>query len=228
MLTNVLEWFFSPDTLWIRMPVGLAVLAGLLVWDLRRSGRASKRLREYGFLLSMVAAAMAYGVINDQITSAISWQYFYMHDSRIAAAFGQCPPAPPRSLVAWEAFKLGMAATWWAGLFIGVAVLLANNPSRKGRPQLPYGRLYKIMLILVGMASGLAMVLGVVGWFWGEAIAARFFDVPPLMDWLQPPRFFCVYGIHLGGYFGGAVGLIVALVKIVRIRRLSQPPDATP
>ena len=33
-------------------------------------------LREYLFLIAVVAAAMAYGVANDWIESEISWEYF--------------------------------------------------------------------------------------------------------------------------------------------------------
>ena len=45
--------------------------------DLVNKGRNATRWREYGFLALCVAVAIVYGIVNDQITSRISWEYFY-------------------------------------------------------------------------------------------------------------------------------------------------------
>src|SRR5436190_9095757 len=60
-----------------RIAAGVLVFAALAIWDWRRHGAAATRWREYCFLLITIVAAMIYGIINDQITSRISWEYFY-------------------------------------------------------------------------------------------------------------------------------------------------------
>ena len=60
-----------------RITFGLLVLAALAILDWYQKGPAATRWREYLFLLLCVAVAMAYGIANDQITSRISWEYFY-------------------------------------------------------------------------------------------------------------------------------------------------------
>jgi hypothetical protein len=56
------KWWFTTDAgLLTRIGVGAAIFAGLAIADVMRNGRAARRWREYLFLLSAVAAAMAYG-----------------------------------------------------------------------------------------------------------------------------------------------------------------------
>jgi hypothetical protein len=79
-------------------------------------------------LAAAVGAAMLYGIVNDQITSTISWEYFY-YGKELDKMLG--PQTPPQQWpLRWEAAKVGMKATWTAGLIFGVVLLLANNPFR--------------------------------------------------------------------------------------------------
>jgi hypothetical protein len=41
-------------------------------------------------------------------------------------------------------------------------------------------------------------------------------------EW-RPRRFMAVYGVHLGGYVGGALGTILAVVLVSRARRRRAP-----
>lgn len=118
-----------------RILAGVGIFTLLAVADLIQRGRYAKRWREYAFLLLCVAAAMLYGVANDEITSRISWEYFY-YGKELAPVIGPDVPPNPAAL-SWQAARIGAAATWWVGLVIGVAMLMANNPSHR-RPQLPY------------------------------------------------------------------------------------------
>ena len=61
-----------------RLTIGLSIFALLAIVDLHRNGKQARRWREYAFLAAVVAIAMLYGILNDQITSAISWEYFYV------------------------------------------------------------------------------------------------------------------------------------------------------
>lgn len=60
-----------------RIGAGTFIFLCLALWDLKTSGRAARRWKEYAFLIVCILVAMIYGVINDQVTSAISWEYFY-------------------------------------------------------------------------------------------------------------------------------------------------------
>src|SRR5689334_12038315 len=112
-----------------RIALGVAIFAALALADLLKNGPRATRWREYAFLVIAVMAAMFYGVVNDQITSTISWEYFY-YGKELANELGPITPPNPLKL-RLAAVEVGVKATWSAGLFIGVALLLANNPSKK-------------------------------------------------------------------------------------------------
>jgi hypothetical protein len=74
----MLNWLIHTEAgLVFRLVVGIGIFAWLALADLRQNGRHATRWREYAFLLIAVAVAMMYGALNDQITSSISWEYFY-------------------------------------------------------------------------------------------------------------------------------------------------------
>ena len=196
--------------------MGAAIFAALAVTDLLRHGRRATRWREYLFLVLCVAVAMMYGVINDQITSRVSWEYFYF-GKELAPILGPATPPDPAALHRATA-RIGAAATWWAGLVVGVAMLLANNP-RIDRPQLAYpslmARLPTILLIVVGFALFLGMAGELFALNW---ISEDFRELAATNLW-RPRHFMAVFGIHLGGYLGGAVATAWAVASILRERR---------
>jgi hypothetical protein len=193
-----------------RIGIGAAIFAAFLIADLMKKGRQSQRPREYLFALVAVAAAMAYGVINDQITVTISPEYFTWGKG----VRGEAGSAGLR----WQAVLLGLKATWTVGLLIGVALLLANNPM-KTRPQLPYGRLYRLLPAILATAAACGALGGALGYGgWLSFLAA---DVArdDSFAFLHPRRFFCAWGIHSGGYIGGLIATAGAVVSILRQRK---------
>src|SRR3954463_15199167 len=102
----------------IRIAIGVAIFTALALHDLRRHGRRATRWREYAVLLACVAAACAYGVLNDQLTSSISWEYFYYGKGLETALGPQIPPDPLQLHL--RAALVGVQATWSAGLILGV------------------------------------------------------------------------------------------------------------
>ena len=101
-----------------------------------------------------------------------------------------------------QALRIGAAATWWAGLIIGAAMLIANNPSRSG-PQLPYARLVARLPIVLAITAITAAIFGFAGYeYFLNGISADFQNLAETNLW-RPHRFMTVYGIHLGGYVGG-------------------------
>src|SRR6185503_949559 len=155
---SVWEWLTKTDAgLLARIGAGVAIFALLALVDLARNGRAATRWREYAFLVACVAAALLYGVINDQVTSRISWEY-YAFGKGLAPVLGNLPPDPWR--LSWEAAKVGLKATWTVGLLIGVACLLANNP-KPDLPQVPLPKLFTRVPIVLACAIACAMILGI-------------------------------------------------------------------
>src|SRR5271170_4114113 len=96
--------------------------------DYRRHGHAARRWREYLFLIACSAAAAIYAALNDQITSCISWEYFY-YAKDLWRHLGPVTP-PPRAALSLGAAKVGATAGWSVGLLLGAALLIANNPRK--------------------------------------------------------------------------------------------------
>jgi len=180
------------------------------------SGRRATRWREYAFLLLCVAVAIAYGIVNDQITSRISWEYFY-YGKELAPILGPQTP-PDAGALHWQAVRIGAEATWAAGLIAGVAMLLANNP-HPGRTQLRFFALLARLPLFILIVAATAVLLGIAGrFFLLNWISQDFRDLARYNLW-RPRRFMTVYGIHLGGYVGGLLGIVYGVWSIRRRRR---------
>ncbi len=160
---------------------------------------------------------MGYGVVNDLITSRISWEYFY-YGKGLMQSLGPATPPDPAAL-AWGAAKVGIKAAGSAGLIIAAILLMANNP-RPGLPQLPYRRLMgwvaRIFLacLLFSIALGLGGYCGLL-----TGVSSEFGDMVRRDEW-RPYRFMAVFGTHLGGYVGGAIGGGLAAMMIRRARKI--------
>jgi len=217
IMIQILRWFIISDAAAaIRACVGVGILAVFALVDWRKHRANATKWRECGVLAIAVLAAMLYGTLNDQVTSSISWEYFY-YGKELDNVLG--PTVPPATApLHWEVAKVGMKATWSVGLLIGVALLLANNPWRD-LPRLAYRELVKMLPLIVGSA----VVLGVIGGFagyhgWLTHFAADFEDMWRA-DIFRPRRFLCTWGVHLGGYLGGLTGTLVATAIVLRDRR---------
>lgn len=210
------DWLVHSDAgLAVRIGVGVLIFAGLATVDYVRKGERATRWREYSVLIIAVVVAMAFGAVNDLVTSSISWEYFY-YGKGLADRLARVPPDPVELHRA--AAMVGVKATWSAGLIIGVALLIANNPSRR-REQLGHRSLIRYMplvlacVVIGGVAGGIAGYAGIpTRW-------SRDFAEMLQRDEMRPRRFMAAYGIHLGDYIGGATGAVMAVVSIRRGRR---------
>jgi hypothetical protein len=202
-----------------RIIAGVSILAALAAFDLYRNRRNATRWREYAVLLACCVGAIAYGVVNDQITSSISWEYFY-YGKDLDRALGPRVPPDPLKLHLFAAL-VGVKATGSAGLIIGVVLLVANNPSRKW-PRLSNVQLVAQLSLIFAITAAVASVGGVLGYFgmlkgWHED-----FEWMVRGDHWRPARFMAVYGVHLGGYLGAVIGLGLAVVRIRWRRKRSR------
>lgn len=107
-------------------------------------------------------------------------------------------------------------ASWSAGLAIGLAILVANNP-KTGVPQLAYRELSRLLSIPLASSAGFAVGGAVAGLMFAPAVVAILgLDYLGLED---PRAFVVVYGIHAGTYLGGVSGVVVAVVLVKKKRR---------
>lgn len=158
-MRQIWTWLNSDAGVFTRIAIGSLIFLALAITDWRRHGRRATRWREYLFLIAVVAVAMLYGAANDLITSRISWEYFY-YGKDLAPSLGPATP-PDRIALALAAALVGIKATWYVGLVMGVAMLFANNP-KPGLPQCPYSRLLRLMPLILLCCLACSIPLGAV------------------------------------------------------------------
>jgi hypothetical protein len=215
------HWLIHSDAgLAIRIAIGATIFIALALLDLRKHGRRATRWREYAFLLFCTTAAMAYGALNNQVTAAISWEYFYYGKELYLRLGSQTPPEPV--MLHLHAALIGIKATWSAGLIVGVCLLLANNPSPK-LPKLRYPSLARHAVVILVVTITCAAIGGFLGY---RGLPARWNDEFAEMlrqDQMRPRPFIAAYGVHCGAYLGGAIGTVLTVIRIRR-RRFQQTP----
>ena len=196
-----------------RVAIGLPIFALLLVYELWRRPKESRRGKEYAFLFGVTLLAMAYGVLHDFVTWSICRDYYVVGKGIPSAASGYTI----------DVVKLAMKATWTGGLLCAAAFLVANNPDRHRR-QLPYFTLLQLMLIPLASSILFESALGIAFGGFASSVARRF----GMMTYLElsGPRFIAVWGMHIGAYSGAALGLLAGVATIVVLkRRLPLPED---
>jgi hypothetical protein len=215
-MPSPLPWLLHTNAgLAARVTVALCIFAALAIVDLRQHGRQATRWREYATLLLAVAAALAYGVLNDQITCSISWEYFY-YGKELYQTLGPATPPDPLALHL-QAALVGIQATWTVGLLLGVILLLANNPWRR-LPRLPYRQLLRALPVILLCASTFAVIGGYLGWHGYLNNASPDFTDMTRANVFRPRHFLCTWGIHLGGYTGAATGTFLSVIVVLNRR----------
>ncbi|HXB95333.1 MAG TPA: hypothetical protein VNU70_09250 [Puia sp.] len=160
-------------------------------------------------VLAAIVIASLYGVAHDQVTYTISPEYytrfkfiqFNLADSGAARHMTQ-----PRSAVV----MVGVKATWWMGLYIGLIIglfaLIFRNPDR----------MFASAIQALGIVLGIAIITGAIGGYYGRNVLAK-----KGVDWwlpnnlAHPSDFITVGSIHNFSYLGGVIGLGVALIFLL-------------
>ncbi len=215
-MTSLHWWLHTDAGLFARISLGASIFTILAIADFTKHGRAASRWKEYAFLLCACFVAMLYGAINDQVTSRISWEYFY-YGKELSQILGDRIPPDPAALH-WEAAKVGIKATWSMGLIAGVAMLVANNP-RKQKPQLSYPQLISLLPMILLITSFCAIIGGLLGYYGCLTWMQTDFREMTQTNLWHPRRFIATWSIHLGGYVGGLLGTGLAVWNILRHRR---------
>ena len=183
--------------------IGLFVLLGL--WDYWKHPEDPKRVKEYVFLFGVTAGTMAYGVVHDYGTWLISRDYYVLAKGIPMAEddFG------------FPMVRLALLATWNVGLIGAAILLLSNNPDTQGR-QLGYGHLLKMCAWPLVGSILCESVMGVL--FYTQSTAMQNY-LPIELLIMGVDAFVAVWGMHLGAYGGAGLGVLVAVVLIVRAKR---------
>jgi hypothetical protein len=149
-------------------------------------------------ILLGVAAAVAYGVLHDQVTARVCLEYFTVGHAPVFAT-----DDPTLLGLGW-----GVIATWWVGLLLGLPMMLATRAG--SRPKLPARALVRPLAVALVCLALLALLAGVAGFFAAKAGAIRL--VGTLAAKVPPERhaaFLADACAHVASYAGGTLAGIV-------------------
>lgn len=154
-----------------------------------------------------VVGATLYGILNDQITVTLSPEYFSVFKR---AQFGDVLEqigwlhAPIRL----HAVLVGTLATWWFGLFLGIA--LSMNSLLGRRPPLSTWNYLRAVAGIMAFTLALSMAFGVIGYLAEPAVHPTPDNWPFLegIDAVRPA--FAIGFWHDGAYLGGFLGTFIA------------------
>lgn len=167
-------------------------------------GRGLPKILAFPLLLAFAClAAAAYGAVNDQISYTVSPDYYTAFKF---IQFSIPYTWPPRLGAAW----VGVQASWWMGLLIGLPVL---GLGALIVPRCAYVRAGIVAIIVVLAATFIAALLGLAV----EILA-------PSEGWRTPPdvdtvAFRRAGAMHNAAYLGGLIGLLLAFFPLWRARR---------
>ncbi len=190
---------------WIRITALIVLMAIVAGVDLRYRCRRAVRWKEYLFILVAGCAGAVFGSLTDLVTSSISPDYFI------------CAKELPADGIRMHAMVLGLNAGFSAGGIAGaLCIFVGMLESAKASISVQTIAMLSWRPFLTAVLSTV-MVPFACGWFGFDPYGF----VKQLGGPLGPDRvarFLTVWHIHLGVYFGLAVGVVW---MIVAIRRLS-------
>ena len=170
------------------------------------------------FLLIVVIAPILggiYGVIHDQITYSVSEEYytkfkfiqFGLDNWGLGHNIGT-EKAPEINIAAPRigAAIIGILATWWVGLIIGIFLGLVGLQHRNGK------EMFSATTKAIAVTIGIALLTGLIRLAYGKLFLV---DNPP--NWFLPENlidqgaFIMVGSMHNFSYLGGLIGLVVGI-----------------
>ena len=172
-------------------------------------------LRQFGWMFVFGAAgaliAGVYGILHDQITFTLGYEYFTEFKFHQFHYLDQSQPE--RLLVA----EIGFLATWWVGFFAGWFM------GRTTLPRLSLKQSAQLSLKGVGLMMLTALVFAIIAY----TIAPKTAEDPVMARWqglltpndvIDAVAFVQVGYIHNASYLGGLIGLIAALIWLSQAR----------
>jgi hypothetical protein len=153
-------------------------------------------------VLLAIGGAVVYGVIQDQVTAHVCVEYFTI------GHYDYWGLQDPTLL----AFEWGVIATWWVGLFLGIAVMISAQAGRS-RPRLTAQDLLRPMLMLLASTGFIALAAGVTGYVLAQHSAV--YLTGSLATSVPEARHFAFLAdlwAHSAAYLAGSVGGIAVCI----------------
>jgi len=172
--------------------------------------RASSRVRGALPIGLTLLAAVAYGIVHDQVTARVCVEYFTIGH----------PPLIPSTSPTLLGLAWGVVATWWVGLPLGF--MLAAAARLGPRPKLGAAQFMPLVARLLAIMGAAALVAGIVGFV--LAVQGKV-ALPPMLAEAIPAaarsRFLADWWAHSASYASGILGgIIVAVSAYLRRRSL--------
>jgi hypothetical protein len=158
-------------------------------------------------ILMCIFAAIAYGIIHDQVTARVCVEYFTIGH----------PPIFGTEDLTLLGIGWGVVATWWVGLLLGIPLAIVARAG--SRPKRSVGSLVRPLVWLMAIMAVCALGAGALGWF--LAHYGIVFLVGPIAQALPYQRhvpFIADLWAHSASYLAGFTGGIVVLVIVWRGR----------
>ncbi|MDI1255552.1 MAG: hypothetical protein PSV16_05580 [Flavobacterium sp.] len=158
-------------------------------------------------LISILVAAI-YGAIHDQITYSIAPEYFtvFKFDQ---FGFMDWGFNNPRLTVA----LIGILATWWMGLLIGVFQALV------GLTHKDYKQMFRYVMHSIFITLGVTALFGLIGFIAGKIDTTDYTTCCGQYIIKDGKSFMIVGSIHNYGYLGGEIGALVGITYQLIMRR---------
>lgn len=189
---------------------------GLYRCDNIKHNDNKKNIQNVLLILICICVASLYGIVHDQLTYSISPEYYTKFKFYQFGIVNDPNSfiANPRQL----AILVGIMATWWIGMIIGLVIgliCLAVAPS-----QIIIKTALKAILLIILIT----FLTGLLGLAYGYIVMK---DLPKenFENWYLPKNignlssFIMVGSMHNFSYAGGLIGLIAAIVYIVKNKR---------
>jgi len=159
-------------------------------------------------VLTVVVAAVIYGIVHDQFTAHICVEYFSVFH----------PPVFPTQSPTLLAFGWGVIATWWMGAFLGILLTFAARAG--SRPKIVASELIRPIAKLLSAMGFLAAVAALAGYALTRlgAIAPNEW-VATILPYSRHARFMADWWAHITSYAVGFFGGIALCVATFRKRR---------
>jgi len=163
-------------------------------------------------IVGSIAAAIVYGIVDDQFTARICVEYFTVFHPPVFAT-----RSPTLLALGW-----GVIATWWVGAFLGALLCIA---ARFGpRPKLTIREVVRpIVWLLMGMACS-ALFFGVLGYLIGGMPSSWAGGIPASAH----RRFVADWWAHSASYATGFLGGLVICILVYRRRGRLTPTANLP